>query len=315
MITAIYGNKNGTQDSIAWWLCEEPHLGPQIYVAPWKNPTERHRKQFDNPMLGTLAEDQRDFQYSDLHIQTLRIMENQPRADFLSPMRPIESEFQNLIWSNYFGAMVEPKYTIPADRVIICQQTHLEDCFHYVISHAFKLLNEKYINAHSEVWWMDHVYVDGNDVGDWKRIWYQHYHERCLSDYHSGQLKYMWQLNYLHWDLMQELLDNTGNELNCQLTPADDLDRLFKDKLMPESQPTGVPEEQDLILETMEFNPDALIVQDPLWSDQADEILEYLGVSWTDTLRENLAGYQSAYQSKRQWFDTTFAEYINKYRK
>lgn len=315
MITAIYGNKNGTQDSIAWWLCEEPQLGPQIYVAPWKSPTERHRKKFDNPMLGTLAEDQREVEYSDLHIETLRIMENEPLVDFLAPLRTVESEFQQLIWSNYFGAMVDPAYKIPADRVIICQQSYLEDCFHYVISHAFKLLTEERIADDSEVWWMDHVYVNGTDVGDWKKIWYQHYHQRCLSDYQAGKLKYMWQLNYLHWDLMQAILKNKGRELHCQLTPADDLDRLFRDKLRPEFQTTGVSEEQDLILETIKHNPGALIVQDPIWFEQADAILDYLGIAWTSGLQENLSSYQDAYRSKREWFDTTFAELIKKYRK
>lgn len=309
MITAIYGNKNGTQDSIAWWLCNEPGIGPQIYNAPWQS--NKSYARFEHPALGTLAEDIREAQYADLHIETLRIMENERNGDFLAPYRPIESKFKNLVWSNYFGGMVDPTYTIQADRVIVCNQTYLEDCFHYMVSHAFKLLSEAKIHDDSEVWWMDHVYVGGEDVGDWKRIWYETYHERCLEEYRAGNLKYMWQLNYMHWDLMHAIWFNKGTEHDIKMVAADDFDRLFLDKLCPESKDPDY--KQDLILETIQHNPGALVVNDPCWWDQADEILDYLGMEWTPELRKNLTDYQQAYKLKRQWFDEKFSDYIAKY--
>jgi hypothetical protein len=309
MITAIYGNKNGTQDSIAWWLCQEPGIGPQIYNAPWQS--KRLGSQFENPILGTLAEDDRDVEHSDLHIETLRIMENEECCDFLAPYRPIESKFKNLVWSNYFGGMVNPVYKIQADRVIVCNQTYLEDCFHYMISHAFKLLSESKVHDDSEVWWMDHVYVGGEDIGDWKRIWYETYHDRCIDDYRSGKLKYMWQLNYMHWDLMHAIWFKNGQERNIRMVASDDWDRLFLDKLSPESKDQHYT--HDLIEDTIRANPDALVVTDPTWCEQADAILEYLGMEWTPQLRRNLTEYQEAYKMKRQWFDETFADYIKKY--
>ena len=81
---AIYGDKNGTQDSIAWWLCEEDGIGPQIYNAPWR--TGKIQAKFDDPMLGTLVEDCRLYEE---HDETMRLMEN-GSDDFLQPWRQHE---------------------------------------------------------------------------------------------------------------------------------------------------------------------------------------------------------------------------------
>ena len=294
MIIAIYGDKNGTQDSIAWWLCEETGIGPQIYNAPWQS--GNIQAEFDYPMLGTLVEDCRNYPE---HDETLRLMENVP-GDFLEPWRRFTEWYPKLVWSNYFGCLCEPTENISADKLILCDESVEEDCFHYIISHAFKRLSLKKVHDDSEVWWRDHVYVGGEDLGGWREIWYKRYHDQCIRDWHDGKLKYMWQLNFMHWDLYHAIRDNTDTR-NIQLPDSRDYTRLFAEKL----DTTG----PDSIKETIRCN-DGIVVQDPTWWDQADEILNYLEISWTPSLRKNLSEYTDMYKRKRDWYEQVFANYL-----
>lgn len=295
MITAIYGDKNGTQDSIAWWISEEENCGPQIYQAPWR--TGKVSATFDNPLLGTMVEDIRSIEE---HVETLRLMENVP-GDFIQPMRVFEKDYKMLIWSNYFGAMCNPKQVIEADKVILCNESKLEDCFHYIISHAFKKLSKSKIDDDTEVWWMDHVYVGGENLGIWKEIWYNKYHEQTYSDFENGKLVYMWQLNYMHWDLYHAI-ENGHDQIN--MVDKDDFDRLFCEKLQ---------NDYDSINQTIEYNPSALVVTDPTWWSQADDILNFLNMKKTESLQTNLKDYITAYSEKRKWFDQEFKSLISKY--
>ena len=294
MLIAIYGDKNGTQDSIAWWLCEEPGVGPQIYNAPWR--TGEIQAQFDHPLLGTLVEDIRTY---DEHDETMRLMENVP-GDFLAPWRKFGEWYDPLVWSNYFGCLLEPTQNIVSDKLILCDQSVNEDCFHYIISHAFKKLSLNKVDDDTEVWWKDHVFVDGKDVGVWKDIWYKRYHPQCIKDWHDGRLKYMWQLNFMHWDLFHAI--QSGNDTsNIHMEDPNNYTRLFSEKL----DTTG----PDSIAETIRHN-DGLVVKDPVWWNSADEILDYLEMSWTPSLHKNLLDYTDMYERKRDWYETEFNSYL-----
>lgn len=289
---AIYGDKNGTQDSIAWWLCEEPDVGPQIYNAPWRS--GNIQAEFNDPMLGTLVEDCRT--YED-HDETMRLMEN-ISGDFLAPWRQHCEWHPTLIWSNYFGALYDPKQKIMATKLILCNESHEEDCFHYIISHAFKLLSRSKVEDDTEVWWRDHVYVDGKDIGDWKNVWYNKYHNEMLKAFDNGELKYMWQLNFAHWDLFHALQQGHDNII---LESHDNYTRLFKEKL---------ENDFDGISQTIKNNT-GLVVEDPNWFTQADQILDYLELSWTDSLRKNLNDYIEVYKRKRMWYNEKFKMYLD----
>ena len=293
MLTAIYGDKNGTQDSIAWWLCEEDNIGPQIYNAPWR--TGKIQAKFDNPNLGTLVEDCRLYEE---HDETMRLMEN-TSDDFLQPWRQHESAHTNLVWSNYFGCLLNPQQKIISDKLILCRESQQEDCFHYMISHAFKMLTADKIDDDSEVWWRDHVYVDGKHIGDWHKVWYSLYHNKMLTAHSEGKLRYMWQLNYMHWDLFHALAEgkDTGG---IELCSPHDYHRLFQEKLEP--QP-------NVIEQTINSNT-GLVVDDPNWFTSADAILDYLDIAWTDSLRQNLTEYTDVYTQKRQWYDERFKLYL-----
>lgn len=331
MLATIYGNKNGTQDSIAWLLSEEPNIGPQIYNAPWKTGTQMNK--FEDPILGAMVEDRRSNKlvivdpstssYNDVessgivyetHIETMRHMENDNenasgRVNFVDPFRIYEKDFQILVWSNYFGATKSSQSIITSDKLILCNATLLEDCFHYVISHAFKMINHKKIDDQSEVWWQDHVYLDGLEIGLWKDIWYNTYQDKMHKEFDTGTLKYMWQINFLHWDLYHALKNKDCDPHELKLLHFDDFDRLFEDKLVNENH----NEMKNTIQAHRDKNIDHIVVEDPNWWTQIDLILDYLNINKSTSLTKNLESYVNTYSQKREWFDNRFSKYINKY--
>ena len=95
MITVIYGTKNGTQDSIAWWLCEQPGIGPQVYKAPfYEYPWEGKPHGYSGLVNDAFRHEE--------HTECHRLMEN-IEGDIIAPMRKHEGAYDMLVWSNYFG--------------------------------------------------------------------------------------------------------------------------------------------------------------------------------------------------------------------
>lgn len=286
MFTVIYGAKNGTQDSIAWWLCHKEGIGPQSYLAPHID----DKRQDLDPKRSTLILDNRS---NDEYVECHRLMEN-VRGDIIEPMRKFEKDYDMLIWSNFFGELKYADQKIDCDKLIICDQDPLEDCFHYVVTHALKPLDHEQIDRDSEVWWRDHMYVNGEEVGQWKEIWYSKYHKQMHEDFDNGKLVYMWQLNFMHWGLQSSLTDNTNYP---ELKEKDDIGELIKDKVL-KHQPNNL----DI---TLTHNPNALYVRDPVWFDyrKVKMILEYLEIPDDENLQDALDKYEKAYRVRRNWFN------------
>jgi hypothetical protein len=174
-----------------------------------------------------------------------------------------------------------------------------------MISHAFKMLTAEGIDDDSDVWWRDHVYVDGEHIGDWHRLWYSLYHDQMLTAHAEGKLRYMWQLNYMHWDLFHALAEGKDTS-GIKLCSPYDYYRLFQEKL----------DESDFAFENIPDieqtinNNTGLVVDDPQWFSSADVILDYLDIAWTDSLKQNLQEYIQMYTQKRQWYDERFKFYL-----
>lgn len=285
MITVIYGTKNGTQDSIAWWLCQQPGIGPQVYKGP--------SSEFNNKADGDSGLVNDAYRH-DEHTECHRLMEN-IRGDILAPMRPLEKNYDMLVWSNYFGNLKYYDQKIDCDKLIICNQTSLEDCFQYVISHAFNPLEKSDVDEHSELWWTDHKFLHGEVTDNWKEQWYAKYHKKMHDAFDNGTLKYMWQLNFMHWDLHERLLD--GDDTPIELLEHDNVKRLLLDKILDYNENMT-----DVVLDN---NPGALTIEDPHWfkGQKPLMILDYLEIDTSPQLRENLQLYEEAYWTRREWFD------------
>jgi len=285
MITVVYGTKNGTQDSIAWWLCEHNGIGPQIYQAPFRE----HNAWTGSPgaRSGLVLDDYRLEPHTECH----RRMEN-IRGDIIAPMRPLEKDYDMLVWSNYFGDLLYPDQKIECDKLIVCDEDPMEDCFHYMLTHAYKPITHKKIDADSEVWWTDHKLVDGTITDNWKDIWYTRYHQEMHDAFDKGTLKYMWQINFLHWDVHHYLKGETQTE--PKLHEAEDYSVIIKSKVFQKNQ--------NRALHTYKANPGSLLVRDPYWFDQIEDIVNFLELD-VDVYDKNLMAYKDAYQIRRDWFD------------
>lgn len=289
MIAVIYGTRNGTQDSIAWWLCNSmtKNIGPQVYE--FIPDSHKWNGMADNNS-GLVVDKIRHNEHTECH----RLMEN-VRGDIIAPMRKFEKDYDMLIWSNFFGNLKYPDQKINCNKLIVCDEDTYEDTFHYTISHAFTALRSKEtIDDHSEVWWQDHKFVDGKITDNWKQIWYDKYHSIMYDEFDKGNLRYMWQLNYMHWDV-NSLVE--GKDIKPTLEPADNLKRLLFEKLLDNKQSKRLDR-------TLWANPNALYIGDPHWFKNVDKILEYLNVERCNKLNEELDKYKYEYTIRRDWFDS-----------
>ena len=222
------------------------------------------------------------------------------RGDIIAPMRKLESDFKMLVWSNYFGCLEYPDQKIDCDKLIICEQSNYEDAFHYCMSHAFKTLDHNEIDSDSELWWTDHKQVNGEITDNWKELWYGKYHQAMHDAFDNNELKYMWQLNFMHWDLAHCLEHN--KPIDVKLTEHDNIKRLLVDKICNPNDNTST----DILLW---HNKDALIVKDPTWFEvRPNMILEYLELENCDKLKTALNDYIDAYRERKDWFDELVAK-------
>ena len=298
MLTVVYGTYGGTQDSIAWWLCNSmtQNIGPQVYefvpdLYYRALPPLRHRQWSGkaNNDSALVLDAVRHKEHTECH----RLMEN-IRGDIIAPMRPLEKDYDMLVWSNYFGDLLYPDQKIECDKLIICNQDTYEDAFHYMVSHAFRVLTKEFIDKHSEIWWTDHKLVDSKVTNNWKKVWYDTYHQKMHDEFDKGNLLYMWQLNYMHWDVNSLI---NGEDIKPTLEPADNLKRLLFERLLDNKQPTRLDQ-------TLWSNPGSLYVCDPNWFNSANKILEFLKVERCNKLDETLDRYKYEYKIRRDWFDS-----------
>ena len=108
----------------------------------------------------------------------------------------------------------------------------------------------------------------------------------------NGKLKYMWQLNFLHWDLHHYLKGES--QVEPKLNEAEDYSVIIKSKVFTKNQ--------NRALETFRYNPGALLVRDPFWFDQVEDIVNFLELD-VDIYDENFMAYKNAYEVRRDWFD------------
>ena len=298
MLTVVYGTYGGTQDSIAWWLCNSmtQNIGPQVYefvpdLYYRALPPLRHRQWSGkaNNDSALVLDAVRHKEHTECH----RLMEN-IRGDIIAPMRPLEKDYDMLVWSNYFGDLLYPDQKIECDKLIICNQDTYEDAFHYMVSHAFRVLTKEFIDKHSEIWWTDYKLVDSKVTNNWKKVWYDTYHQKMHDEFDKGNLLYMWQLNYMHWDVNSLI---NGEDIKPTLEPADNLKRLLFERLLDNKQPTRLDQ-------TLWSNPGSLYVCDPNWFNSANKILEFLKVERCNKLDETLDRYKYEYKIRRDWFDS-----------
>ena len=306
MNIAVYQTVNAHAPAIHWWLANDSRFGPQIYLGrePFRNtPTTQE-------VIGTIVQEMRNpedepitEELYEIHQESLRKMENLQSDDGISNCTTEYFEysktFEYPVWSNYFGNTKNKTASPYCDKLIFAKSKKGEDPMFYITQYAYQgFFGVHDVKSHSEIWWKDHMYMDGNTVGHgmtekWKEIWYAKYEDQCIQDFHDGKLKYMWQLNQSHWDLYHSLLE--GKE---SIT----LD-YSEEKLLSRCDDTQVLINQDNRLK--ELPEDSLVVEID-WYENPNIILDYLGVSNSPELTSAVALYKERFLKVREAYNKKF---------
>ena len=311
MNIGIYQTVNAHAPAIHWWLAHDPRFGPQLYEGAEPRPNKL--------AIGNIAQELRNDEQTqeineelyDIHQESLREMENKreslengiPRIECTSEYFKFNKQFQYSVWSNYFGSCYSPEFAPLADKLIFAQSTTKQSAMFYITQYAFNILSLTELTNHCKIWWEDHMLMGGDDIGKWKEIWYRDYHDQCIADLNSGKLQYMWQLNFAHWDLFEALLDNGDGKFELDYS----LDRLFEQKHNPED----VYGQNDALGHIKENNIDHLVV-DVEWFKNTDVILDYLGVSNSQILKDTAKLYHTRYYAVKHAYKKLYNKYYVK---
>ena len=311
MNIGIYQAVNAHAPAIHWWLAHDPRFGPQLYEGAEPRPNKL--------AIGNIVQELRNDEQTqeineelyDIHQESLREMENKreslengiPRIECTSEYFKFNKQFQYPVWSNYFGNCYSPEFAPLADKLIFAQSTTKQSAMFYITQYAFNILSLTELTNHCKIWWEDHMLMGGDDIGKWKEIWYRDYHDQCIADLNSGKLQYMWQLNFAHWDLFEALLDNGDGKFELDYS----LDRLFEQKHNPED----VYGQNDALRHIKENNIDHLVV-DVEWFKNTDVILDYLGVSNSQILKDTAKLYHTRYYAVKHAYKKLYNKYYVK---
>lgn len=301
MNIAIYQTVNAHAPAIHWWLANDPRFGPQIYLGkePFRDsPTTQEVigsivQEMRNPSAEPITEE-----LYEIHQESLRKMENQPGVNGISHCTKeyfeYSKQFEYPVWSNYFGNTKNKTASPYCDKLIFAKSKKGEDPMFYITQYAYQgFYGVEDLQSHSEIWWTDHMLMDGNHIGKWKEIWYAKYEDQCIQDFHDGKLKYMWQLNQAHWDLYHVLFDGMES-----IT----LD-YSEEKLLSRCDDTQVLINQDNRLKEL---PEDTLVVDIDWYENPNIILDYLGVSNSPELTSAVALYKERFLKVKEAYNKKF---------
>jgi len=311
MNIGIYQTVNAHAPAIHWWLAHDPRFGPQLYEGAEPRPNKLAIGNIVKELRNDEQTQEINEELYDIHQESLREMENKreslengiPRIECTSEYFKFNKQFQYPVWSNYFGSCYRPEFAPLADKLIFAQSTTKQSAMFYITQYAFNTLSLPELTNHCKIWWEDHMLMGGDDIGKWKEIWYRDYHDQCIADLNSGKLQYMWQLNFAHWDLFEALLDNGDGKFELDYS----LDRLFEQKHNPED----VYGQNDALRHIKENNIDHLVV-DVEWFKNTDVILDYLGVSNSQILKDTAKLYHTRYYAVKHAYKKLYNKYYVK---
>ena len=299
MNIAIYQTVNAHAPAIHWWLAQDKRFGPQLYQG--LNPV--HEDEHIGSIVQEIRNEEIDADVYAIHQESLREMENKEAVngivDCTSSYFNFARKYEYPVWSNYFGATKENAVTIDCDKLLFAKSTTNNDAMFYITQYAFNKLTINEVNDHSRIWWEDHKLIAGKVLDNWKEIWYRDYHDQCIQDFHNGKLQYMWQLNFAHWDLHNMLLENKS-----KFTLDYSIERLFEEK----HKTDDIDRQQITIKSMTDNNVDHLLV-DVEWFKHTDTILDYLGLSNSETLIQTALLYSERYTEVINAYETIYNKY------
>jgi len=290
MDIAIYQNNTGSAPAVHWWLSQEINIGPKLYNfdTGYCRPTGHH--------VGAIVIEDEEAEYNKLHTQSLALLEQEQQGiiDVMSPFNNVKNKYDFFLWSNYTSNLTNPDNIIKADKTILVDNSLEEQLFFYISQYAFVRLEfEDDVIQQTQSWATQHNHEQ------WKEIWYNKYHDIFLQAYKDKKLKYMWQLNFAHHDLMDQL--EKGKD-DITLINADDHERLFEVKKQEEDF-------TDTLFAYANAEIDHIVVGDN-WFEKYNDILDYTGILETFRLKKYVLDYTRLYKRRKQLYFDKFSKYL-----
>jgi len=290
MDISIYQNNTGSAPAIHWWLSQDLNIGPELYEfdTGYCRPSGNH--------VGAIVIENEESKYSKMHTQSLALLDQQEPSiiDVMAPFNDVKSEFDFFLWSNYTSNLANPDNIIKADKTIIVDNSVEEQLFFYISQYAFAWLGSvNDIEEQTTAWSNEH----NNEK--WKEVWYEKYHNDFLQAFKDKKLKYMWQLNFAHHDLMDQLAKGKDD---ITLIDANNHERLFEVKKQEEDF-------TDTLFAYANSETDHIIVSDN-WFDNYEDILDYTRILSSFRLKKYVLDYTRLYKRKKQLYQSTFSKYL-----
>ena len=290
MDISIYQNNTGSAPAIHWWLSQEINIGPELYEfnTGYCTPSGNH--------VGGIVIENEKAKYHSIHKQSIKLLDEPSNIniDVMAPFSDVKGEFDHFVWSNYNSNLTNPDNIIKADKTILVDNSSKEQLFFYITQYAFAWLESiKDIIEQTEAWANDH------NIENWKEVWDEKYHDDFIQAFKDGKLKYMWQLNFAHHDLMDQL--QKGKD-DIKLVDADDHARLFEVKKQEEDF-------TDTLFAYANNEIDHIVVGDD-WFNHCEEIIDYTEILSSFRLKKFIIDYTKLYKRKKQLYNSTFAKYL-----
>ena len=293
MDISIYQSNIGSAPAIHWWLSKELNIGPELYDFNTGYCTSKGNH------IGAIVIENEEAKYHKLHKESMLLLDYPANSagvvDVMAPFNDVKKENDYFLWSNYSGNLVNPETIIQADKTIIVDNSPEEQLFFYISQYAFAWIDsEEDIIQQTEAWAVEH------NIENWKEVWYNKYHANFLQAFRDGKLNYMWQLNFAHHDLMEQL--QKGKD-DITLSDIEDHSRLFEIKT-PKEDSTA-----DTVFEYTNREIDHLVVDDN-WFNHYEEMLSYTGILSSFRLKKYIIDYIKLYKRKKDLYNDRFKKYL-----
>ena len=289
MDISIYQNNTGSAPAIHWWLSQELNIGPELYDfnTGYCRPSGHH--------VGAIVIENEQSKYHQLHKQSIKLLEESTSIiDVMAPFNDVKEEFDYFVWSNYSGNLFNPDNIIKADKTILVDNSSSEQLFFYISQYAFAWLESvDDIVQQTKSWANEH------NIENWEDVWNEKYHNDFVQAFKDNKLKYMWQLNFAHHDLMDQL--QKGKD-DITLVDADNHARLFEVKKQKEDF-------TDTLFSYANNEVSHIVVGDD-WFNDSEQIIDYIEIIGSFRLKKFLIDYTKLYKRKKQLYLDTFSKYL-----
>jgi len=289
MDISVYQNNTGSAPAIHWWLSQEINIGPELYDfnTGYCRPSGHH--------VGAIVIENEQSKYHQLHKQSIKLLEDSTSIiDVMAPFNDVKEEFDYFVWSNYSSNLLNPDNIIKADKTILVDNSSSEQLFFYISQYAFAWLESvDDIVQQTKSWANEH------NIENWEDVWNEKYHNDFVQAFKDNKLKYMWQLNFAHHDLMDQL--QKGKD-DITLVDADDHARLFEVKKQKEDF-------TDTLFSYANNEVSHIVVGDD-WFNDSERIIDYTEIIGSFRLKKFLMDYTNLYKRKKQLYLDTFSKYL-----